>query len=188
VAHHVLDHGIDVRAALVRKGTLADEGLVRIGVEVGHLADVAAQLDQLAQILLRYAVVAHLQLQVGNDADDVGVAAALAVAVDRPLHLRAAVTHRLQRVGHARLAVVVGVDADGNVGELQGARGVGRLLAQYLLEYSVYGLADLPGQTAAVGVAQHDAVGAADDGRLERRERILRVGAIAVEEVLGIVD
>ena len=60
----------------------------------------------------------HLELEVGNDADQVGVAAALAVAVDGALHLRAAVAHCLQRVGDAGFAVVVRVNAEVDVGEL----------------------------------------------------------------------
>ena len=43
---------------------------------------------------------AHLELQIGDDRDQVGVAAALAEAVDRALHLRAPARHGGQRVGH----------------------------------------------------------------------------------------
>ena len=43
---------------------------------------------------------------------EVGVAAALAEAVDGALHLRAPACDRGQRVGHADLAVVVRVDAE----------------------------------------------------------------------------
>ena len=45
---------------------------------------------------------------------------------------------------------------------------------------------DLVGQRAAVGVAQHDVAGALDDGRLERPQRELGVGLVAVEEVLHV--
>ena len=54
---------------------------------------------------------AHLQLQVGDDRDQVGVAGALADAVDRALHLRGAGFDGGQRVGDRAAGVVVGVDA-----------------------------------------------------------------------------
>ena len=47
-------------------------------------------------------------------------------------------------------------------------------------------LADLVGQRSAVGVAQHDVAGALDDGGLERPQGELRVGLVAVEEVLHV--
>ncbi len=45
---------------------------------------------------------------------------------------------------------------------------------------------DLVGQRPAVGVAQHDVAGALDDRRLERPQRELGVGLVAVEEVLHV--
>ena len=51
-----------------------------------------------AQLLGRDTLVAHLELQVGDERHQVDVAAALAVAVDRALHLHAAGPHRRQRV------------------------------------------------------------------------------------------
>ena len=118
VAHDVLDHGVDVRAALVGKGALPDKGLVAVRVLVGQFADVAAEFQQLAQVFVARALEAHLELEVRYDANQVGVATALTVAVDGALHLRAAVAHGLQRVGDAGLAVVVGVNAEIDVGEL----------------------------------------------------------------------
>ncbi len=46
---------------------------------------------------------------------------------------------------------------------------------------------DLPRQRAAVGVAQHQEVGAARGGGPQGLERVLPVGLPAVEEVLGVV-
>ena len=51
-----------------------------------------------------------------------------------------------------------------------------------------HGRFDLPRQRAAVGVAQDDRFGAGHVGRAQRRQRVGRVGLVAVEEVLGVVE
>ena len=168
----LLDRG-DVHAALVRERGAPDVGRVRARADVGDLADRARQLGQLGQVLLGNAAPLHLQLQRGDDRDQVGVAAALAPAVDRPLHLRAAGLDAGQRVGDREIAVVVRVDAE---------------LGRDRLLHRRDDLADRAGQAAAVGVAQADPVGARVGGGLDRRQRVGPVGAEAVEEVLGVVD
>ena len=45
-----------------------------------------------------------------------------------------------------------------------------------------------PGERAAVGVAQAEHVGAGLLRGFERAQRVIRVGGVAVEEVLGVVD
>jgi hypothetical protein len=67
---------------------------------------------QLLHVFGRHALDAHLHLQVGDDRNQVAVAAALAKAVDGALHLRSAILHRNERVRHTHFAVVVRVDAD----------------------------------------------------------------------------
>ena len=116
---------------------------------------------------------AELELEIGDDHRQVGVAAALAVAVDRALHVARAGAHRGQGVGHAAARVVVRVDAE-RVGHR--ARHLG------------HDALDVPGHVAAVGLAQRHDLGAAADGGAQRLERVARVRAIAVEEVLGVVD
>ena len=116
---------------------------------------------------------AELELEAGHDAGQVGVAAALAVAVHRALDEHGALGHRRERVGHAALGVVVGVDADRRVdgGDDVAHRG-----------------GDVGRQRRAVGVAQRDVLGAGGGRRLQARDRVLAVVAPAVEEVLGVVD
>ena len=55
---------------------------------------------------------AHLELEIGDAGDEVAVAGALAVAVDRALDLQRAGLDARERVGDAEAAVVVGVDAE----------------------------------------------------------------------------
>src|SRR3546814_16257114 len=54
----------------------------------------------------------ELQLEVGDAGHEVGVAGALAVAVDRALQLGGTAQHGGHRVGDRAAAVVLGVDAE----------------------------------------------------------------------------
>ena len=65
------------------------------------------------------------------------------------------------------------MDADGDIAADVGDHGGGRRF-------------DLVRQRAAVGVAQHDVAGAADDGGFEGPQRELGIGLEAVEEVLHV--
>mmetsp|Transcript_7714 Transcript_7714/g.14504 ORF Transcript_7714/g.14504 Transcript_7714/m.14504 type:complete len:690 (+) Transcript_7714:205-2274(+) len=182
VAHHirvhvlvggrVLGHGGHVDAALVREGRGADPGLASRGYAVHHLVHEPAEAGQLAQLGPAHARVAHLQLQRGHQRGQVGVARALAHAVDRALHQRAARAQRGQRVGHGQLLVVVAVDAQPHAGELR--------------RHPPHARLDLPGQPAAIRVAQHQHVHAGVHGRAAHVQRARRVGGHAVEEVLQV--
>ena len=115
----------------------------------------------------------ELELEVGDDGDEVGVAGALAVAVDAALHVRGAGRDRGERVGNGTAAVVVGVDADAGAGGL---------------DHVEHDVGDPVGQHAAVGVAERDDLGAGLGSGAEDLERVLAVGAVAVEEVLGVEE
>ena len=95
------------------EGALPHKGLRAVGGHVHHLANEPVYLRGPCKLLIGDARYAQLQLQVGCHGEEVRVAAPLAVAVDRPLHLDRARLHRGHAVGHRHLAVVVGVDAQG---------------------------------------------------------------------------
>ena len=122
---------------------------------------------------LRQHVAVQLELEVGDDGDEVGVAGALAVAVDAALHVARPRGDGGQRVGHGAAAVVVGVDADAGAGRLDD------------VEHDV---GDPVGQHAAVGVAQGDDLRAGLGGGAQHLEGVRPVGAVAVEEVLGVEE
>ncbi len=148
----------------------------RVGFEgaVDEVGDVVRHGGELRHPLVGDGLVAHLQRQVGDDRAQVGVPGALAVAVDASLHLEHAEAHRRQRAGHRRPRVVVEVAAERRLRE-------GRHhLGQRLL--------DLVGQGAAVGVAQHEPLGPCVMGGIQHRAGETRVGAVAVEEVLGVEE
>ena len=102
----------DVHSALVGKGVAPDVGLVGVGREVQQLIDEVRRLSEPAQLLIAETLVAELQLQVGDDRDQVRVAGALAVAVDRALDLARADLDRRERVCDTTFEVVVAVNAD----------------------------------------------------------------------------
>ena len=132
-------------------------------------------LGQQPQPLGGHALVAELELQRGQDRDQVGVAAALAVAVDRALDQPRAGLDRGERVGDAALGVVVGVDADLDPLAERG-------------DHRRRRLGDLAGQAGAVGVAEGHVLGPGRGRGPQALERVAAVVAPGVEEVLGVVD
>ena len=101
-----------MHAALVGEGALADEGLIVAQRQVGQFGDEAADGGEAGQLLRADGGVAELQFQVGDDGGQIGVAAALAVAVHAALHVGGAGFDGGQGVGHGEVGIVVGVDAD----------------------------------------------------------------------------
>ena len=121
-------------------------------------------------------VEAHLQLQRRQDRGEVGVAAALAVAVDGALDQPRPGFDRGQRVGDARTRRRCGC----------GCRA--RPAPRAASTTAAVAAATKSRQAAAVGVAEGDVLGAAVDRRPQALERVAGVVAVAVEEVLGVVD
>ena len=162
-----------VQPGLVRERRRADVGLARGRRDVGDLGDGVRDAGRLVEQALRQHAAVQLELEVGDDGDEVGVAGALAVAVDAALHVARAGGDRGQRVGDGAAGVVVGVDAD---------PGAGRL------DHVEHDVGDPVGQHAAVGVAERDDLGAGLGGGAQHLQRVRPVGAVAVEEVLGVEE
>ena len=157
----------------MRKGALAHIGHVLGKGHIGNFRDGPAGAGQLFQILRRDAGVASLELKVCNDGGEVGVAAPLPKADQRPLHPACARLHRHDAVGHRHPAVVVGVDAHRRLEPLHHLR---------------RHLSHLIGEGAAVCLTQTDAVRSSPLRRLQRRQRVRGVPGIAVEKVLRVKD
>ena len=115
----------------------------------------------------------ELELEVGHDADEVGVAGALAVPVERALHVRGARVDGGQGVRDRAAGVVVAVDADAHAGRL---------------DHVVDHVGDPAGQHPAVGVAQRGHLGAGLERGAQHLEGVVTVVAVAVEEVLGVEE
>ena len=168
-----LDRG-DVQPALVGEGVAADVRLVGMRRHVADLVDQVGRLGQPLQAVGGDAVVAELELQRGQDRDQVAVAGALAVAVDGSLHHGGAGADGGDGVGDRALGVVVGVDRDAGPVDPRDHRD-GRL-------------GDLVGQAGAVGVAERHVLSPRVDRGPQALERVAGVVSPGVEEVLGVVD
>ena len=146
---------------------------MRVGRDVRDLTDRVGDPYQLAEPCPGQHRAVQLELEAGDDAEQVGVAAALAVTVGGALHVGRAGLDGGQAVGDRAGGVVVAVDADAYAG------------ADAALGDDV----GEPGrQHAAVGVAQGDDVGTRLCGHPQHLERVRRIGRVAVEEVLGVEE
>ena len=77
-----------MNATLVGKGINADKGLMSPRQAIGHFINETGECSELLQLLRRDAAVdSHLQLQVGDDRDEIGIATALANTVDGALNM-----------------------------------------------------------------------------------------------------
>ena len=113
-------------------------------------------------------------MQTRDESREIAVARALAVAVDRALHLHRSGAHGGEGVGDAETAVVVRMDAE---------RGGGEVVCGGAKDRS-----DLVRQTAAVGVAEHDQIGTAVAGGGQGGKRVVGIVLVTVEKMLGVVD
>ncbi len=164
--------GARVQAALVGEGARAGVGVVGRLRHVAELRHVLRHTRELREAVLSHAGGAHLQLQVGNDREQVGVAHPLPDAVHRALHARGAGAHGRERVGHRAARIVVAVDAE-------------RLARKRRRRGGHDGL-HLEGQRATVGLAEVHRVSPRFHGGPHASQRVVGVGLVAVEVVLGI--
>ena len=171
--------GVDaghVHSALVGEGIAPHVGLVGVGDEIKELVEEVCGSGQGRQLLARDALVAKLELKIGDDRHEVGVATTLAIAVHRPLHVRGAGRDRRQGVGDAASRVVVAVDPEPDAG------------CRQLADDRGHRDRDAIGKGAAVGVAARHRFGTGLRGHTQAGKRILVVVGKAVEEVLRVVD
>ena len=160
-----------VLAAFVGKGRAANVGRADVVRDVGQLIHEERQLAQPREIGDHG--LAELELEVRRDGDEVAIAHALAVAVDRPLHLHRARRHRCERIGHAEARVVVRVDAHRRA---------------HFRDHVARRLRDELRQRSAIGIAQHQQVRTRAVRRAQRRQRVVRIVLVAVEKMLRVVE
>jgi len=166
-------HGGDVQPTLVGEGGPADVRRMRPHREVDDVGDEVGRLGEPRELLGRDDGEAHLQLQGRDDRDEVGVAAALAVSVERALDVPGAGLDGGETRGDGAVAVVVGVHADGD-GDAR--------------DDVAHGVVHERGQRRPVGIAQTDDVRAGLGGGADAAQGVRGVVAVGVEEVLGVVD
>ena len=168
----IFEHAVRVHPRLMGKGVHPHIRLVGRDGGVGGLGEGHRAAVHLFEAVGRDALVAALELQVADDRAEVRVAAPLAEAEQRPLHLFGARLHRRDRIRHGEPAVVVAVDGDGDPGEA-------------LHDRFRDGIR-LVGEDAAVGVAQAEGHGARLRRALEGAHRVIGVRLVPVEEVFGV--
>src|SRR5262249_38409764 len=122
VGRGVLHYRADVHAALMRECALADEWLIRAQREVGAVGDVACDVGELTQTFTTDSLVTHLQFEVGDDGDEIGIAASLTVAVDGALYVRSARFDSSEGVSHSDIGIIVRMDSDGSAEALHDLR------------------------------------------------------------------
>ena len=175
VAAGVLADAVDVHPPLVGERAGADERLAGPEVHVRRLVDVTRDLRQVRELLGRKDVVALvLQGEVGDHAAEVDVAAALADAVDRPLHLGRALLRRRpgcwRRPGRSRCGC--------------GCRSGPTTARRTAATASATSSGRAPPLVSQRTSQAAPAVG----GGLEGLQGVVGVALEAVEEVLGVVD
>ncbi len=166
--------GVNVHAAFVRERALADERLIATVIHVGHVVDIARKFRQpLCTAIGQHLKARFFHGQVRANGNQIGIAAALADAVDRALHLHRAGIDGRQRIGHGQIAIVVAVNSHRHgQGGLSGFRERGDFLRH----------------GAAVGVAQHDEACAGFRGGPHGFRGIFGIEFPAVEEMFGVVN
>ena len=133
VGRRVLGDGGGMNAGLGGEGAFADIGRVAVGRAVEPLVERVRDMRRASAScasdtpISKRSRVFRLQLQRRDDGNQIGVAAALAQAVERALDLARAGAHRGEGIGHRLLGVVVGVDGDVVAGDRLAHRADDRL-------------------------------------------------------------
>ena len=115
----------------------------------------------------------HLQCQIRDDGNEIGIPAPFSISVDRSLNLGASFADRRKRVGDRAFRIVVRMDPEGDI---------------HFFPDIADDLCNLPRHGSPVRVAQHDDLGTPLPGGGESRPCILRVGFVAIEEMLGVIE
>ena len=124
VAARVLFHRRHMQPALVRERVLADVRGVPVGCAVQALVDEMRGMRQVRQVIgIETGDVAELEHERRRQRDEIGVAAALAEAIQGALHLAGARAHGRQTVGNRIVGIVVAMDAQLLAGDALRDRG-----------------------------------------------------------------
>src|SRR6202008_605458 len=162
----------DMHTSLVRKSTRADKRRRRSQLKVRDLTHESRRFAQLPQTFRSNRVTTQLQFEVRNDGTQVRIAATLAIAIDRSLHMTRTGTNRGKRVCNCELAIVVTVNAYRN--------------AQLAFDFACNAF-HVMRQTATVRIAEHDSPCARISRYTQRLQRILRIRAKPVEKMLRVI-
>ena len=166
--------------ALVAKARGADEGRVAVGRAVQHLVERARDMASARRAAPSSTPIAKRSAIVAASASASPISVTRLALPQRspspfsvPWIWRTPASHRGQRIGDGAAAIVMGVDAE-------------MIARDHASTTSATMRRDLVGQRAAIGVAEHDPARAGLVGRPGAGQRVVRVGLVAVEEVLAV--
>ncbi len=178
VGGRVFEDRAGVQPGLVGEGAGTDVGRAAQRHAVEDIVKLARDLGKRDRLRLGHAdiisrAVGFLEQQRRDQGDQVGVAAALAEAIERALHLARAGIDRGEAARHRIAGIVMAMDRQPVAGDAR-------------FDHRAGDIVDLARQRAAVGVAQHHPARAGVVGGERRVERIGRIRLVAVEEMLGV--
>src|SRR5665213_2469373 len=96
----------------MREGALPYKRLSPRDLQVRQIGYEAGGGSQFLQLVRTDGLMAKLEFQIGDYAREVGIAAALPIAIQTALHVAHALPHRGQRVGHRYIGIVMSVNSD----------------------------------------------------------------------------
>ena len=131
-----------------------------------------SRLSQLCEVASGEHLDPHLHLEVSDHGDEVRVARPLTDSIYCALDLSRPGLDRDERISDRAAGVIVGVDADRDVREC--------------LANGANGCRHLAWQRAAIGIAEHYALGAGSGCGAESLDRIAGVFTPTIEEVFGV--
>src|SRR5687768_7582716 len=165
--------GVDVNAALVGEGGLADPGLARVVADVRDLVHELGKFSKLWQRCRGHPYLVHLKGERGDDTGEVAIAGALTVAIDGALNVGRADIDRRDGVGDSETAVIVRVNAEARLQSPSCGGG---------------DAPDLTWEATTIGVAETDDIGAGVLRCLPGGEGIILGVLVAVKRVFRVID
>ena len=135
-----------MHATLVGERRAANVRLVIVGGEVRNLSNLMREVREVGEAIGASDLVLRLQGEVGEQRHHVRIARALAVAIDRRLHVTYTGIHRREGIRHRELGIVVRVDPPDDLFRCRvGSECLARIL---------HDLRHALGECAAIGVAE----------------------------------
>ena len=168
---------VHMHAPFMGKRTLSHEGLMCAQLHIGSFIDEARQFRQpLQAIFCEYAIALLLDAQIGDHGNQVCISTAFAKAVNGALHLQRACVDPGQRVGNGQVAIIVAMDADGD------------LLWRQDFSRQAGDVSAFIWQGSSVGVSQYDQLGPCLCGDAQRLGGVIWILLPAIKAMFRIVN
>ena len=104
-------------SSLMAKRAFSNKGALIQRRHICNLANIPGNLGKLLKLKWIKASIAHLQLQVCNDRDQVGISTALSIAIYCSLNHLGTCFNGNQGVGHSQSTIIVCMDTERDIGK-----------------------------------------------------------------------